>query len=210
MGKNNNSRRFWALLLLAAVVVVGVMWLIIGNSKTEFTLADSGINNNNQQPCYDETVLVKNIPKNRIELSKMMISYYDSVGLSIKDFSEMYRINSYHMRFFKSTFMTIRYFVKKKPMSQRLYTYTEEKTYLGTINIWRCKPDSTKYRLVILRNLETATDYEYNGPDVASTTLFSECRSHIKYNYNDDEKSEELVKYYKELTNKKKKPNKER
>jgi hypothetical protein len=138
------------------------------------------------------------MPESRIEQSKMMITYYDSVGLTIKNLSKISGTKEYAMRFYKSTLGSRRYFVKGKGDF-----YNGNKTFMGSIWIWCCGRDCTEHRVVIIRNLETATDYEHNGPDLVSTTLFSEC----SYIDNNDEKNDELVRYYQELRNKKKAKN---
>jgi hypothetical protein len=75
---------------------------------------------------YIERTLVKNIPRNKVRQSKIMINYFDSVGLTINDILEMPGIKNYTMDFFKLTNVTRRYFIEKRGS-----TYNGNKTYLG-------------------------------------------------------------------------------
>jgi len=196
------------LIFLDLIVLVIMMALVkTCNNNIEFVRVFSGMNTHRSDDIYEDVILVKNTPKDPIERSKMMINYFDSVGLSIDDISEVSGIKEYSIDFHKLTLSTIIYFVKGK----ETFFYNENKTYIGSVNIWccrdctkRCKPDCTEHRIVILRNLETAIDYEYTGPDLLMMTLFSECRSNIN---EDDEKNDELLRYYMELRNKKKNKN---
>jgi hypothetical protein len=190
--------------LIKYLIFLGTLILlfVVYNDNVKFTWIDGGLElQNNDSSSYDETILVKNIPRNRIKQSKMMIAYFDSVGFTLNDLSKMSGVINYTMSFYKSTSATIRYFVKKEP---NLYTYNGNKTFLGYVAIGRCENDSTKWNVRILRNLETAgKDYEYSGPNMSRTMLLDECNSYIP----DDEKNNELVRYYQELRNKKKAKN---
>jgi hypothetical protein len=64
--------------------------------------------------CYYETVLVKNIHKNAVKQSKIMIAYFDSAGLSVNELLKMSEINYCSMFFYKSTHATMKHFVEKK------------------------------------------------------------------------------------------------
>jgi hypothetical protein len=178
-----------------------MLLFVVCNNNVEFKWASGGrVTQSFDSSTYSETILVKNMPKNKIKQSKTMVAYFDSVGRSINDLTRMSGIEYYSMSFYKSTFATRRYFVKRDPNA---HTYNGNKTYLGSVVIMSCKCDSAKWNIHVLRNLGTAREYEYNGPDLAMTTLFDECRSYIP----DDEKNEELVRYYMELRNRRKTEN---
>jgi len=189
--------------LIRYLMFLGMLMLlfVVCDNNVEFTRTDGGIVPQGfDSSFYLETILVKNMPKNKIKKSKIMITYFDSVGFTINDLSKMYRIKYYNMSFYKSIDATIRYFVKREP---DLHTYNGNKTYLGAVTVMRCKSDSTKWSVQISRNLGTARDYEHNGPNLSKTVLLNECNSYI----HDDEKNDDLVRYYMELRNKKKKNN---
>jgi hypothetical protein len=91
------------------------------NNEAEFTRIIEGRTwglQRSDSSYYREDVLVKNISRNKphdVEQSKMMIAYFDSVGLSIDYLSsEMPEIKLYRMSFYKSTHATRKYFVEKK------------------------------------------------------------------------------------------------
>jgi len=174
-----------------------ILLFVLCSNNVEFMWIGGGILPQGfDSSFYNETILVKNMPRNKIEQSKTMMAYFDSVGLTINALSKMSRIKHYSMDFYKSTSATIRYFVKEEP---NLYTYNGNKTYLGGVTMRRCKIDSTKWDVQILRNLGTAKDYKHNGPDMSRIMLLNECRSYI----HDDERNDELLRYYMELKNKK-------
>ena len=156
---------------------------------------------------YMERVLVKNIPRNNVIQSKIMISYFDSIGLSINNLVESPEIKYYHIFFYKSTDETRRYFIDKNFS----VAYDGNETYLGSIGVLRCKRDSTKWKIEISRNLGTAENYDIQGPQTEEQYLQNECDSiwyrHDKHDnlvtYYGVDKNNELVKYYMELKNKK-------
>jgi len=181
------------------LAVAVILLFVVCNNNVEFMCTYSGriTQGFDDSSFYYETILVKNMPKNKIEQSKTMIAYFDSVGFTINTLSRMSGIKYYSMDFYKSTSATIGYFVKGEP---DLYKYNANKTYFGAVTIMRCKSDSTKWSVQIIRNLGTARDYEHDGPDLSRTILLNGCRSYI----HDDEKNDELLRYYMELRNKKK------
>ena len=147
---------------------------------------------------YDEDILVKNISRNKphdLTQSKIMIAYFDSVGLSANDLFEMPEIKYYNMFFYKSTHATRERFVGKKKVS----TYNGNKTYLGFISMLRCEDDYTKWKIEIGRNLGTADNFDLQGPNTKDEFLQNECDP----DWYEANKDNELVKYYTELRGKK-------
>jgi hypothetical protein len=100
----------------------------------------------------------------------------------------MPEVKFYAMHFFKSTRATRKHFVEKK----KVFTYNGNETYLGSVTLWRCKDDSTKWRIRITRNLGTADSFDHQGPAIKYEFLQNEC-DHDWYEAN---KNNELVKYY--------------
>jgi hypothetical protein len=142
---------------------------------------------------YSERVLVENISRNKpydVEQSKMMIAYFDSVGLSVDELLKMPEIKLYAMFFFKSTHETRKHFVEKK-----VSTYNGNKTYLGSVALVRCKDDPAKWEIDIDRNLGTADSFDHQGPATKNEFLQNECDP----DWYEANKDNELVKYYMEL-----------
>jgi hypothetical protein len=153
---------------------------------------------------YEERVLVRNISRNKphdLEQSKMMITYFDSIGLSIDDLLKMPEIRYYSMYFYKSTYATRKHFVKGKKVS----TYNGNKTYLGVVSMARCKDDFTKWKVIIDRNLGTSDSFDKIGPDTKDEFLYNECDREYDPYWREVNKDNELVKYYMELRDKRKK-----
>jgi hypothetical protein len=146
---------------------------------------------------YRERVLIKNIPQNDTKQSKIMIAYFDSVGPSGNYFSEIPEIKHYLMSFYKSTRATREYFIEKKNVS----TYNGNETDLGSVYMGRCKNDPTKWKVIIARNFETTEDYDYLGVNTKDEFLQNECDP----DWYEANKNNELVKYYMELREKRKK-----
>jgi len=126
----------------------------------------------------------------------MMIAYYDSAGLSIDELLKMPEIKHYYMNFYISTYATRRYFIEKKGD-----TYDGNETDLGLIYVGRCKDDSTKWEIKIGRNLgveNKADDYDKQGGQSTREFLQNECSP----GWYEDNKDNELVKYYTGLRDK--------
>jgi len=148
---------------------------------------------------YTELVLIKNIPQNNLKQSKIMINYFDSMGLSVHNFEVMPEVKHYFMYFYKSTIATRKYFIAMEDAPKtKGDAYNENKTSLGYIYMGRCK-ESHKLKITIGRNLGTADDFDIRGLNTDRTFLKDECDTNW-YNVN---KNNELVKYYMELKNKK-------
>ena len=153
------------------------------------------------------------MPKDTLEQSKIMIAYFDSVGLS-KNYlsSKMPEIRYYSMFFYKSTYITRRHFIeqgkywvenKRVPSAVHRRSFDGNKTYLGNILMVHCKDDATKWRVLISRRFRTYEFLKGEGFYVRNALLLNEC----SYNWYESEKDKErgkvLVEYYMELRNKK-------
>jgi hypothetical protein len=188
------------------VIAIGLLFATY-NSNIEFTRIIEGRTwglQPSDSSYYRERVLVRNISRNKphdLEQSKIMIAYFDSVGLSIDDLLKMPEIKYYYMSFYKSTYATRKHFVKGKKVS----TYNGNKTYLGVVSMTRCNDDSTKWRVRISRNLGTEDDYDKIGPKTKDEFLQNECDPEYDPYWREVNKDNELVKYYMELREKRKK-----
>jgi hypothetical protein len=123
--------------------------------------------------------------------SKIMISYFDSIGLSMNNLLEMPEIKAYKMDFYKSTYATRAHFLEDRWGS----TSNGNKTYLGSLHMGHCQNDSTKWRVRIVRNLGTSEDFDILGPVIEDEYLQYDCDS----NWYEANKNNELVRYYMEL-----------
>ncbi|MDR1811920.1 MAG: hypothetical protein LBQ87_03765 [Candidatus Fibromonas sp.] len=184
-------------------------------SEIEFTRIVEGKTSGLQRDSsvYSEKILVKHIPKDFSEQSKIMIAYFDSVGLSISDLSKMPEIKYYDMSFYKSTYATRKYFVEEKdvPYSERKRSDRLDETYLGDVSISRCKNDAKLVDVSITRYKNDAkkwlkwlisTDRTLGRADeefiIEIIMLLNECGS-VPYIAKENK---ELVKYYMELRDK--------
>jgi len=187
--------------ILVLLCIITLLYTACNNS-VEFTRVIEGRVCLQPDSCfyYEERVLVKNIPQNDVEQSKIMIAYFDSVGLSLNELLKKPEIKYYYMNFYKSTYATRRYFVKMNGIPKKEHdTYNGNETDLGYIYMGRCVGDSTKWKIKIGRNLGTADNYDWQGADIESVFLQNECVP----NWDDANKNNDLVKYYMELKNKK-------
>jgi len=184
---------------LIGVMFVGlVVGLLAGcNNEVEFTRIVKGRTwalQHYDSTWYKEYVLVKNIPRKKIKQSKIMITYFDSVGLSIDNLREMPEINHYFMYFWKSTLITREHFIEKT----YIRNINSNETYLGDIYVGRCKKDFTKWNVVIGINLGTDPDADYTGGHIKEEYLQNDCDPA----WYESHKDNDLVKYYMELRNK--------
>jgi hypothetical protein len=127
-----------------------------------------------------------------------MINYFDSVGLSVNDLLEMPGINHYFMHFYKSTDATRRVFVE----NQHVSTYDGNRTYLGNLFVGYCRCDSTKWRVIIARNLGTSEDFDILGAVTKDEYLQNDCDP----GWYEANKNNELVRYYMELRSRRESP----
>jgi hypothetical protein len=170
---------------------------VVCNNDAEFTRIVEGkgcASRPYDNSCYYETVLVKNINKNTVKQSKIMIAYFDSAGLSVNELLKMPEINYCSMFFYKSTRATRKHFVENKKVS----TYNGNETYLGSVALVRCKDDPAKLQIDITRNLGTADNIDKQGPATKNEFLQNECDP----DWYEANKDNELVKYYMELREK--------
>jgi hypothetical protein len=147
---------------------------------------------------YNETILVKNMPKNHLKRGKIMIAYVDSVGLSRDDLSKMPGIKNYCVSFYKQTRHTIKYFMKNEYSGRNAFRdIAREK--IGAVHMVRCEKDPTRWGVRIQKDFGEADLHGY--PELVSYALFDECMPLDLGSY---EARDELGRYYMELQIKKK------
>ena len=135
---------------------------------------------------YVEDVLVKNMPKNKLEQSKIMIAYFDSVGLSIDDLvTKMPEVNLYIMFFYKST-------------NAKYYVVKNNETSLGTVALNCCKDDTTRWEVTINRPIP-GVYYEDGDYRNETVVLLNPCEPIHPYWATENR---ELENYYNELRDK--------
>jgi hypothetical protein len=200
--------------LIFLVIAGSIIGLLLSAKEPEFTRFIDGITGMLKRDnliLYSERVLVKNVPKNGLNQYKMMIAYFDSVGLSISELSEMPGIKYYDMWFYKSTYASKKYFTEKREYRRsETYDHIAPYVYLGHISMFHCGLDSIKWVIKISRKIGIDDDdYAINE----STILSNQCGANIGGAEERDEllgnfigrakENDELVRYYMELKDKK-------
>jgi len=129
-------------------------------------------------------ILVKDVPKNDLDRSKMMIAYFDSAG-----FSDVSRVDEvYIMKFHKLNYKT----------SDGGYKAEYD---LGGVSMVRCK-NTAGWKIQFSLSTSAMRQYEDGPmPITEDTMLLDECG--CEFDWWEDNKNEELVKYYAELRSKK-------
>ena len=202
--KNKKYKKVWQVLKDGKILIVKhlIMMVLFATvllfyeyrpMKAKFTHITVGTNINNSSK-FTETVLVKNVPKNTLKQSKIMIAYFEDKGISIDELSSMPDIKFYEMEFYRSTATTRKYHAKNNPR----YRPNENRTYLGSLNTWQCRDDSTQWKIHISRNLGAI--YEDGSPRSQYFRLYNDCDP---YSFTNDE-NYELAAYYMELLEKRK------
>jgi hypothetical protein len=127
-----------------------------------------------------------------------MINYFDSVGLSIDDLSQMPEIGYYCVYFYKSTPATRKLFIEKKKISEgKDKACVPNEEYLGDIYAVRCKNDPAKWKIGFARNIEPTAGCDHTSLDIQDVYLQNDCDP-AWYRANKDSA---LVKYYMGLGN---------
>jgi len=128
-----------------------------------------------------EWIYAKNMPKNILKRNKIIIAYFDSTGISTDDFiNKMPEIKWYKMEF--------------ERLTEHDYVETGIDPFYGYVHIYRCENDPAKCILT------TRVSISRDGLRLSEVTvLLNECDS----GWYDANKNNELVKYYKELRDKK-------
>lgn len=159
-------------------IVISALLLAACNPKPEFTRI---ITWDKTDSYYGETILVKHTPKNALEQIKMMIAYYDSVGMSLTELKSRRDITMSSMWFIKDTKSTRRYYWEGEEDVQT----NPNETFIGKIlfvevddeNEFKVSKDSAKWRVAVYINLGDEPDAEYTGVHFRCYPLYDESDS---------------------------------
>ena len=189
-------------LILIFVIIVGSIGLFYSNVlQPPFIHINEGksldINRRGRDSTYiyTEEILVAHPSKDTLECMKMMINYYDTVGVSLADLKRQGDITFYYMGFEKNTCATRKFHLEK----QRNVECNSNETYIGDICIVRMEESPDKWKIEISYNLGTEPDADYIGPKLKYYILYDERDS----NFYEKHKYDEIVRYYHELQERK-------
>jgi hypothetical protein len=179
---------------------------VVGEIEFARFIKGKTLNINRDSSVYAEYILVKNMPKDGLKQSKIMVAYFDSVGLSLNYFmTKMPEIKYYYMHFYKSTYVTRKYFkeaskdwTNERNLSSMLvdrFVSNEPETYLGKISMFRCRHDLTKWAITTGRKTGVSID---DHVETETVILLDGCDSY----WSEVKENKELVKYYTELRDK--------
>lgn len=158
-----------ALLLMACSSTPEFTRIIRGKARTG-TLSDSLI--------YQEVILVNNTPKDTLKQIKMLIAYYDSMGISLHELKQRGDLGGYSMFFVKDTKDTRKLYLEDKKDIQT----NPNKTHIGSISVFRTDEggdlsmilDSTKWKFSVYINIGNDPDAEYTGVNIRCYPLYDE------------------------------------
>lgn len=163
-------------------IITSVLLLWACNSTPEFTRIIDGkdkVGLTSDGLFYGETILVKHTPKDTLERIRMMIAYYDSVGMSLSELKRRGDIAHYSMEFVKDTRSTRKRYLKKEKYVQT----NPNETYIGYIIVFQMDEnkyiakvlsDSAKWKVEAYINLGDDPDAEYTGVHFRSYLLYDE------------------------------------
>lgn len=178
----------------SAIISVAICFLFVScDRKPEFVRAmpESPIDSK-----YFENILVRHPPKDTMEQIKMMLNYYDSVGMALAELKVRNDINYYDMSFLRTTYATRKFYLENDITMMCNWN----KTSIGAVCIWntkelgKCKR-SGKWKINVLINLGTEPDADYIGTNTRSYLLLDESDP----DWWENNKNDELVKYFRKL-----------
>ena len=187
-------------LILISVIIVGSIGLFYSNVlQPPFIHINKGkslnINRRDSTYIYTENILVTHPPKDTLERMKMMINYYDTAGVSLADLKRQGDITFYYMGFSKNTCATRRFYLE----NQVHVECNSNETYIGAISIAPIRESPDKWKIGISYNLGTEPDADYIGCKTKNYILYDESGSYFYEKHKDDE----IVRYYRELQERK-------
>lgn len=172
------------------VFLISALLLVACNSTPEFTRIINGkdkVGPTSNGLFYGETILVRHTPKDRLDRMKMMIAYYDSVGMHLSELKRRGDIAHYSMQFVKDTRATRKLYLKRDTLaSGREITDVEtdpNETYIGYIIVFQMDKDkhisevlsdSAKWAIETYINLGDNPDAEYTGVNLRNYLLYDE------------------------------------
>lgn len=181
-----------------SVIIVGSIGLFYSNVlQPPFIHITKGKYLDRRDSTYDytEKILVAHPPKDTLERMKMMINYHDTAGLSLADLKKRGDITFYYMGFAKNTCATRKFYLEK----QVHVKCNHNETSIGDICIVRMEESPDKWKIEISYNLGTEPDADYIGTKSKEYILYDERDS----NFYESHKGDEIVRYYRELQERK-------
>ena len=173
-------------------IITSVLLLWACNSTPEFTRVIDGKDVGFPMSTglwYSEIILVKHTPRDTLERIKMMIAYYDSVGMSLSELKQRGDILGYIMTFWKDTRVTRAYFWEtarlERPYWSRFHSEPDpNETLIGDISafqlddknryIAKVLSDSAKWGIDLDLNLGDEPDAKYIGANYRCYPLYDE------------------------------------
>jgi len=173
------------------------------DKEAVFTLAEAkrAPSNSEYKYYFSTDVLVENVPKDREKLQRLMIYHFLHIFSGIDTLQTYTDVSSFLCTFIKSTSKTRMYFIDKIGYRYGdVYTddIIDNKTYIGTIVILRCKEDAKKMVVYVDVSLGKAIEYNPKDSYTEDHTLQNDCDP----DWYEANKDNDIVKYYMELRNK--------
>ena len=185
-------------ILIFVIIVGGIAFFYYNILQPPFIHITEGKNldiHRIDSTYYTENILVAHPPKDTLERMKMMINYHDTAGLSLADLKKRGDITFYYMGFAKNTCATRKFYLEK----QVHVKCNHNETSIGDICIVRMEESPDKWKIEISYNLSTEPDADYIGTKSKEYILYDERDS----NFYESHKGDEIVRYYRELQERK-------
>ena len=185
-------------ILIFVIIVGGIAFFYYNILQPPFIHITEGKNldiHRIDSTYYTENILVAHPPKDTLERMKMMINYHDTAGLSLADLKKRGDITFYYMGFAKNTCATRKFYLEK----QVHVKCNHNETSIGDICIVRMEESPDKWKIEISYNLGTEPDADYIGTKTKNYILYDERDS----NFYESHKGDEIVRYYRELQERK-------
>ena len=185
-------------ILIFVIIVGGIAFFYYNILQPPFIRITEGKNldiHRIDSTYYTENILVAHPPKDTLERMKMMINYHDTAGLSLADLKKRGDITFYYMGFAKNTCATRKFYLEK----QVHVKCNHNETSIGDICIVRMEESPDKWKIEISYNLGTEPDADYIGTKSKEYILYDERDS----NFYESHKGDEIVRYYRELQERK-------
>lgn len=188
------EKYFCCKMVKSAIISVSIWFLFVGcDWKPKFVRAmpEPPIDSN-----YFESILVTHTPIDTMEQIKMMLNYYDSVGMVLAELKVRNDINYYAMGFWRNTYATRKFYLD----NDITMMCNRNKTSIGAVCLWntkelgKCKR-SGKWKIDVSINLGTEPDADYIGTNTRSYLLLDESDP----DWWENNKNDELVQYFRKL-----------
>jgi hypothetical protein len=183
-----------------------------------------GARERGEEYYYEYFILIKNIPNNKNELTRLMIHHFLDIASATDSLQSRPNLKFASCMFLKSTSQTRqRFYIDEMtsirisddrtyvgrgsyttPSGRNSYGWYNNKTYVGNIIINRCEEDNTKLKSTMYMNSGTVNNYEFiqcsglcSNDD--GTILLNECEPDGHINNKDNELVKLFNEYYKKI-----------